>query len=44
VAIRSALATGVHTLSQAAALDPELAAAFRESSTCQQLREEQGST
>jgi hypothetical protein len=43
-AIQSVLATGVHTLSQLAALDPELAAAVQASSTCQQLREEQSST
>jgi hypothetical protein len=44
VAIRTTLATGVHTLSQVSALDPELTNAVHESSTCQQLREEQTST
>ena len=43
-AIRSTLATGVHTLSQVAALDPELAAAVQGSSTCQRLHEEESST
>lgn len=43
-AIRSVLTTGVHTLAQVAALDPELAAAVQTSSTCKQLREEQAST
>jgi hypothetical protein len=44
LAIRSTLATGVHTLSQVAALDPELTAAVQASSTCQQLHEEETST
>ena len=43
-AIGSTLATGVKTIASVAKLDPVLANAFRESSTCQQLREEQGST
>jgi len=42
-AIRSVLASGVQTLAGVAALDPQLASAFRASSTCQQLREEQSS-
>jgi hypothetical protein len=43
-AIRSALAGGVKTLADVARDDPQLVAAFRDSSTCQQLREEQSST
>jgi hypothetical protein len=43
-AIGSTLATGVKTIASVAKLDPVLANAFRESSTCQQLREEQSST
>src|SRR5690349_22902242 len=43
-AIGSTLADGVKTIASVAKLDPVLANAFRESSTCQQLREEQGST
>jgi len=38
------LAAGVQTLVGVAALNPELGAAVQASSTCQQLREEQGST
>jgi hypothetical protein len=43
-AIRATLVTGVHTLSQVAALDTTLASAFHDSSTCQQLREEQSAS
>ena len=43
-AIGSVLASGVKTLADAARDDPALAAAFRDSSTCQQLRREQSST
>ena len=43
-AIGSVLASGVKTLADAARDDPALAAAFRDSSTCQQLRKEQSST
>ena len=43
-AVGSTLATGVKTIASVAKLDPVLANAFRESSTCQQLREEQSST
>jgi hypothetical protein len=43
-AIASTLASGVQTLVQVARLDPELAAALKDSSTCQQLREEESST
>jgi hypothetical protein len=39
-AIRSALASGLETIVQVAVVDPELADALRESSTCEQLREE----
>lgn len=39
-AIGAALASGVQTIADVARLDPELAAAIQESSTCQQLREE----
>ena len=39
-AIGAALASGVQTIAEVARLDPELAAAMQESSTCQQLREE----
>ena len=34
--------SGFETLMDVALLDPELAAAVHESSTCQQLKEEQG--
>lgn len=43
-AIGSVLASGVKTLTDAAGDDPALAAAFSDSSTCQQLRREQSST
>ena len=43
-AIGSVLASGVKTLADAARDDPALAAAFRDSSTCQELRREQSST
>ena len=43
-AIGSTLAGGVQTFVEVARLDPELVAVFRDSSTCQQLREEQSST
>ena len=43
-AVRSTLTSGVKTIASVAHLDPQLAAAFRNSSTCQQLREEQTST
>ena len=43
-AIGSVLAGGVKTIVDVARDDPALAAAFRDSSTCQQLREEQSST
>ena len=43
-AIGAVLAGGVKTIADVARDDPELAAAFRDSSTCQQLREEQSST
>ena len=39
-AIAAALTSGVQTLADVARLDPELASALQESSTCQQLREE----
>jgi hypothetical protein len=39
-AIASTLAGGVQTFADLARLDPELAAALQDSSTCQQLREE----
>jgi hypothetical protein len=39
-AIGGALASGVQTVADVVRLDPELAAALQESSTCQQLREE----
>lgn len=42
-AIRIVLANGVKTIADVARVDPELATAFRDSSTCQQLREEQSS-
>jgi len=41
-AIRLAVVSGFETLRDVALLDPELAAAVHESSTCQQLMEEQG--
>ena len=41
-AIRLAVVSGFETLMDVALLDPELAAAVHESSTCQQLMEEQG--
>ena len=41
-AIGSTLVSGTQTLTDVAQLDPELAAAFRDTSTCQQLREERG--
>ena len=41
-AIRLAVVSGYETLMDVALLDPELAAAIHESSTCQQLMEEQG--
>jgi exonuclease VII small subunit len=41
-AIGGALVTGTQTLTNAAQRDPALAAAFRVTSTCQQLREERG--
>ena len=43
-AIGSVLASGVKTIADVARDDPALAAAFRDSSTCQQLRREQSST
>lgn len=39
-AIGAALASGVQTIADVARLDPELAAALQEASTCQQLQEE----
>ena len=36
------LASGVQTLTDVARLDPELAAAIQDSSTCQQVREASG--
>jgi hypothetical protein len=39
-AIGAALASGVQTIADVARVDPELAAALQEASTCQQLREE----
>lgn len=39
-AIGAALASGVQTIAEVGRVDPELAAAVQESSTCQQLREE----
>jgi hypothetical protein len=39
-AIASTLGSGVQTIADLARLDPELASALQESSTCQQLREE----
>ena len=41
-AIASTLASGVTTITDVAQLDPALAVAFRDTSTCQQLREERG--
>ncbi|MGH3079324.1 MAG: hypothetical protein ACRDPZ_14235 [Gaiellaceae bacterium] len=41
-AIASALTSGAQTVADVARLDPELAAALEDSSTCQQLREETG--
>ena len=41
-ALGAALTSGVQTIADVARLDPELAAALQESSTCQQLREETG--
>ena len=43
LAVRTTLASGVTTVARVAAQDPQLAAAFRDSSTCQELREEQTS-
>jgi hypothetical protein len=43
-AMGSTLTSGVKTIAAVAAADPQLAAALRDSSTCQQLREEQTST
>jgi hypothetical protein len=43
-ALRLVLVSGVDTMADVAQLDSELAAAVRESSTCQQLPEEQSST
>jgi hypothetical protein len=43
-AVRGTLTSGVKTIAGAATADPQLAAAFHNSSTCQQLREEQTST
>ena len=42
-AIAATLVAGVQTLTDVARLDPELAAAIQDSSTCQQLREETAS-
>jgi hypothetical protein len=42
--LRLVLASGVETLADVALLDPELTSAVRESSTCQQLREDESST
>ena len=41
-AIASTLGSGVQTIADIVELDPELASALQESSTCQQLREETG--
>jgi hypothetical protein len=41
-AIGAVLASGVQTIADVGRVDPELAAAVQESSTCQQLREETG--
>jgi hypothetical protein len=41
-AIASTLTSGVQTITEVARLDPELASALQDSSTCQQLREETG--
>jgi hypothetical protein len=41
-ALAAALAGGVQTFADVARLDPELGAALRDSSTCQELREETG--
>ena len=41
VAIRATLADGKQTLVDVARLDPQLAAAFKDSSTCQELRNEE---
>ena len=43
-ALRLVLVGGAETMADVAQLDPELTAAVQQSSTCQQLREEQGST
>lgn len=43
-AIVTTLTSGVTTLADVARLDPELTAAFRDSSTCQQLREKEQSS
>jgi hypothetical protein len=40
LAIGAAIASGVQTITEVARLDPELEAALRDSSTCQELREE----
>lgn len=40
--LASVLASGVETFADVARLDPELASAFSDSSTCQQLQEETG--
>jgi hypothetical protein len=42
-AIRLTIVSGFETMHDVALLDPELAAAVNESSTCQELRQEQGS-
>ena len=39
-ALRTALVGGVQTIADVARLDPALASALRDSSTCKQLREE----
>ena len=43
-ALASTLTGGVKTFADIAAGDPELARAFKDSTTCQLLREEQSST
>ena len=43
-AVTTVLVDGVKTITNVAVLDPELGAAIRNSSTCQQLHEEQSST
>ena len=43
-ALGATLTSGVETIAEAAQLDPALTAAFKDSSTCQQLREKERSS